>query len=41
MLAYLLAEIVPYDRLGEIPSVVDALVREGIVVRIGQTVRLS
>jgi A/G-specific adenine glycosylase len=41
MLTYLLAEIVPYDRLGEIPSVVDALVREGIVVRIGQTVRLS
>jgi A/G-specific adenine glycosylase len=36
-----LAAIVPADRLHEIPSVVDALVREGIVTRIDVSLRLS
>ena len=36
-----LAEIVPADRLHEIPSVVDALVRDGIVTRVAASVRLS
>jgi len=36
-----LAEFVPHDRLDEVPAVVDALVREGIVARIGRAVRLS
>jgi A/G-specific adenine glycosylase len=36
-----LADVVPHDRLDEIPSVVDTLVREGIVARIGRAVRLS
>jgi A/G-specific adenine glycosylase len=35
-----LAAIVPGDRLGEIPGVVDALVRDGIVTRAGSAVRL-
>ena len=36
-----LADIVPSDRLHEIPSVVDALVRDGIVTRVAACVRLS
>jgi A/G-specific adenine glycosylase len=37
-----LADVVPADRLHEIPSVVDALVRDGIVTRVAATaVRLS
>ncbi|HEV2643717.1 MAG TPA: hypothetical protein VGT98_13465 [Candidatus Elarobacter sp.] len=36
-----LVEIVPTDRLHEIPSVVDALVRDGIVTRIAASIRLS
>jgi A/G-specific adenine glycosylase len=35
-----LAAIVPADRLHELPGIVDALVRDGIVTRIAQTVRL-
>jgi A/G-specific adenine glycosylase len=36
-----LAKIVPTDRLHEIPSVVDALVRDGIVSRVNTFLRLS
>jgi A/G-specific adenine glycosylase len=36
-----LAEIVPADRLHEIPQVVDALVREGVVIRIAGAVHLG
>jgi A/G-specific adenine glycosylase len=36
-----LATIVPSDRLHEIPGVVDALVRDGIVTRVAACVRLS
>jgi A/G-specific adenine glycosylase len=35
-----LAAIVPADRLHELPGIVDALVREGIVTRIARAVRL-
>ncbi len=36
-----LARIVPADRLHEIPGVVEALVRDGIVTRVATSVRLS
>ncbi|MDP9106679.1 MAG: hypothetical protein M3N49_12195, partial [Candidatus Eremiobacteraeota bacterium] len=36
-----LAASVPADRLHEIPSVVDALVRNGIVTRVAASIRLS
>jgi A/G-specific adenine glycosylase len=36
-----LASTVPADRLHEIPGVVDALVRDGIVTRVASSVRLS
>jgi A/G-specific adenine glycosylase len=36
-----LAEIVPDDRLAEVPAVVDALVREGLITRVGAGVRLT
>ena len=36
-----LSDIVPADRLHEIPGVVDALVRDGIVTRVATCVRLS
>jgi A/G-specific adenine glycosylase len=36
-----LSAIVPADRLHEIPSIVDALVRDGIVTRVAACVRLS
>lgn len=36
-----LAPVVPADRLAEIPSVLDALVRDGIVTRVAARVRLS
>jgi A/G-specific adenine glycosylase len=36
-----LSAVVPADRLHEIPSVVDALVRDGIVTRIASSIRLS
>jgi A/G-specific adenine glycosylase len=36
-----LAAVVPSDRLHEIPSVIDALVRDGIVTRDARSVRLS
>jgi A/G-specific adenine glycosylase len=36
-----LSSVVPADRLHEIPSVVDALVRDRIVVRVGSSIRLS
>jgi A/G-specific adenine glycosylase len=36
-----LAATVPADRLHEIPSVVDALVRDGIVTRVAASIRLS
>jgi A/G-specific adenine glycosylase len=36
-----LAEIVPADRLHEIPSVIDALVHDGIVTRVATQIRLA
>jgi A/G-specific adenine glycosylase len=36
-----LSQIVPADRLHEIPSVVDALIRDGIVTRLAASIRLS
>ncbi|HEY0383452.1 MAG TPA: hypothetical protein VGC72_14755 [Candidatus Elarobacter sp.] len=36
-----LSSVVPADRLHELPGVVDALVRDGIVTRVGASIRLS
>jgi A/G-specific adenine glycosylase len=36
-----LSHVVPADRLHEIPSVVDALIRDGIVTRVAASLRLS
>jgi hypothetical protein len=36
-----LSSVVPADRLHEIPTVVDALARDGIVTRVAACVRLS
>jgi hypothetical protein len=36
-----LAALVPDDRLHELPGIVDALVRDGIVTRVADAVRLS
>jgi A/G-specific adenine glycosylase len=36
-----LATLVPADRLHELPGIVDALVRDGIVIRVAHAVRLS
>jgi A/G-specific adenine glycosylase len=36
-----LSDVVPADRLHEIPGIVDALVRDGIVTRVAASVRLS
>jgi A/G-specific adenine glycosylase len=36
-----LTDVVPYDRLHEVPSVIDALVRDGIVMRDNACIRLS
>jgi A/G-specific adenine glycosylase len=40
-LAVALAGVVPNDRMGEVSAVVDALVREGMVVRSGDGLRLA
>jgi len=36
-----LVPVVPADRLHEIPDVVEALVRDGIVTRVAASIRLS